>query len=232
LKKTYLLETFIPYVFAKVKSPYFSPQERGNLMELIITLRFRQRWWEEPEARALLPDWVNELQIEKPRGVLDCRWEDFLNVDAFIAQLDDEHFPWIVLPSTKAGPDIRYSVFSCYIKTKWTTNSNSSMYVRVEDCEKNMSTMDKKNWYKSDGTKYPIVKEKVKDKEFLHMRFELPYTAPSLRNDFKDTKNVICMDLNSKLAKPFFGDYFIERYKSFVEESLRARKEASSSSSQ
>jgi hypothetical protein len=189
-------------------------------MELFITLRFRQGWWTTPEAKELLPEWVNNLDIKTPKGVLDCRLKNNCSKNMFIEQICLPEFPWIVLPGIKAGPDIRYSVFCCYIKTTFTPNSKSSMYVGTEEeSRKNEKTMDKTNWYQSQASLSAKCQEVVKHRRFVHMRFELPWTATSLKKGFQDnisgSDTVIFVDLDSKIAGPIFGEKFIVECKDF-----------------
>ena len=86
-----------------------------------------------------------------------------------------------------------------------------------------------KNWYKTEKT-YSDVQKEIKGKRFLHMRFELPRTAPSLAKDFVNSDDVLCVDLYSDLAKVIFRQDFIDKYIEFVDRSLKARNAALSSS--
>ncbi|KAJ3335326.1 hypothetical protein HDU83_000370, partial [Entophlyctis luteolus] len=112
-----LMDHFTTKVFAPFGPLNLSPQE---VMELIIALRFMQGWWQEPELKAFLPKWVNDMNIPKPVGILDCRSEP--NGNMFLQQLRDAAFPYVLLPAVNAGPDLRYSVFTCYDKTTYTRN--------------------------------------------------------------------------------------------------------------
>ena len=56
-------------------------------------------------------------------------------------------------------------------------------------------------------------------RKFIHMRFELPFTAPSsvfhsTKSDTDDT--TICVDLSRPFATEFFGQKFIDEYKRFI----------------
>ena len=129
-------------------------------------------------------------------------------------------FPWIIFPDVKAGPDLRYSVFSCYVKTTWTKSSNSTMYVSAEECYENMRTKNTKNWYKSDASIYPKCQELLLNHRFVHMFFELPQAAPSLTGKHESgpdgSDHIICVTLDSEFGKAFFGDDFVNLYKTYV----------------
>ena len=111
-----LIDYFASQLFTRVEAPNFTAQERSSIMELVIALRFRQEWWYEPEAEGLLPEWVENQNVDFPQGINDCRLSYFTKRYLFIEQLSQDGFPWVVLPGTKAGPDIRYLFFCCYIK--------------------------------------------------------------------------------------------------------------------
>ena len=218
-----LMDYFANQLFVPLVSPNLTAQERGNMMELVITLRFLQGWWTEPAFEQFLPQWIRNRRIERPRGVLDGRNGTGADV-LFIQQLRNSEFPWVVLPATKAGPDIRYSFFSCYVKTSWTKNSATTMFVSPEECYKNIQSMNPSGWYSSEQLINSEVKESLPDRLF-HMRFELPYTAPSLRkNGFNSSLEgnfpILCVDLNSELCEPFFGKRFVQKYLDFFRQSL------------
>jgi hypothetical protein len=219
-----LMDYFANQLFVPLSSDNLTPQERGNMMELVITLRFMMSWWKDPSIQQYLPQWLkDDYAIHKPRGVLDGRvGTDSYSI--FIQQLRNQYFPWLVLPPTNAGPDIRYSFFSCYVKTTWTENSKTSMFVSPQDCRKNIESMNHTCWYSSQQNLNEEVKHSFPD-QLIHMRFELPYTAPIYENDFHSSSQgnypIICIDLNSDLAVPFFGAKFVEKYVKFVKEVLK-----------
>jgi hypothetical protein len=127
-----LMVYFSDQLFTGIGAPNLTPHERGHMMELVIALRFIQGWWLEPKLQKYLPDWVIALKTPKPFGVMDCRSKGSSNINMFVQQLRNKQFPWIVFPSTNAGPDLRYSVFCCYVKTTWTPKSKSTIYVDVD----------------------------------------------------------------------------------------------------
>ncbi|KAJ3375585.1 hypothetical protein HDU84_000552, partial [Entophlyctis sp. JEL0112] len=92
-----LMDHFAAKVFAPFSPLNLSPQEQGHVMELIIALRFMQGWWQEPELKAFLPEWVNDMNIPKPVGILDCRSEP--NGNMFLQQLRNAAFPYVLLPA-------------------------------------------------------------------------------------------------------------------------------------
>jgi hypothetical protein len=139
----------------------------------------------------------------------------------FVQQLRNVNYPWVIFPSVNAGPDLRYSVFCCYIKTTSTANSQSTIYVDAHECKKNVDTMNPANWYSSQKSVQKECLTEIKSGlKFIHIRFELPDTAPSMDNAFlsgqKDNDYIICVNLMSKFAEYFFGDSFVEKYREFV----------------
>jgi hypothetical protein len=59
------------------------------------------------------------------------------------------------------------------------------------------------------------------------MRFELPDTAPSMKDTFscgtEDDDYIICVNLDSPFAQDFFGGSFVQKYKEFVSQSLKLK---------
>ena len=216
LEKDHLLDFLYSQLFTTEYDRKITSQERGNITNLVIALRFRQGWWREPEAQRFLPQWVKDRTIALPK---DCRVIDVSNGKMFIEKLTEDNCLWILLPNTKAGPDIRYNVFCCYIKTPYTASSNSSMNVDTSACKDEIYTMDPKNWYRSDPSIYPIAQKGIEGKRFLHVRFELPRMAPSLKTDLIKSDDILCVDLDSDLAKVFFRQDFIDKYAKFVDRS-------------
>ena len=206
-----LMDYFAAQLFLPVRVPYATAQERGHVMECVIALRFLQGWWLESNLRKRLPGWVNQLCIPKPLGVMDCRSKD-PGVNLFLQQLRNDRFPWIVFPSVNAGPDIRYSVFSCHVKTSWT------IFVDPAECRKNLETMIPGDWYKSQKSAQKGCSSEVSNMKFLHLRFELPYTAPSMKDAFANSadEEIICVDLNTEFAADFFGAKFVQKYRDFL----------------
>lgn len=213
-----LMDYFAAQLFAPLGPANKTAQERGHCMELVIALRFIQGWWQEPELQALLPKWVNEMNICRPVGILDCRSEK--EGLMFLQQLRNLRFPYVILPAVNAGPDIRYANFSCCVKTTWTPKSNSSLHITADECAKNLETMKPANWYKSQRPVQQQCSEELTGLKFVHMRFELPYTAPSLKPGFESGEDgndyVICVNLESDFALKFFGDKFVTSYKKYV----------------
>ena len=219
-----LMDFFAAQLFTAVGAPHLTPQERGHMMELVISLRFIQGWWLETNLKKQLPAWLNSKNIPKPRGVIDCRTKGS-NVSMFVEQLRNEQFPWIILPSTNAGPDLRYSVFCCYVKTTSTPSSKSTMHVSADECRKNIRTMMPSNWYSSEPLVQLECQAEIAKLRFVHLRFELPDTAPSMKSSFKNGEcgddYILCVNLDSKFAALFFGNRFVEQYKAFVNRSLK-----------
>jgi hypothetical protein len=98
------------------------------------------------------------------------------------------------------------------------------MFVDANACKDNIRTMDPNNWYISEENTFKIVQEKIKGKRFLHMRFELPHPAPSYKKDFIDSDDVLCVDIDSDLAKIIFRQDLIDEYVDFVNRELEKRR--------
>lgn len=225
-----LMDFFAHQLFSPPVPPNLSFQERGYMMELVIALKFIEGWWLKPELKKHLPQWAVDLDIQKPIGVIDCRSkEPNATLNVFVQQLRNPKFPWIIFPAANAGPDLRYSIFCGYVKTTSTPNSQSTMYVGVDECKKNIGTMDPKNWYKSqEGSVQKECLSEIKKVKFIHLRFELPDTAPSMKETFisgpKDNDYIICVNLESTFAQDFFGESFVRKYKEFVSRSIGHKK--------
>jgi hypothetical protein len=87
-----LMDYFGNQLFSPLGPPNLTPQERGHMMEFVIALRFIQGWWLEPKLQSFLPPWAKDLNIQKPRGVLDCRSkESYINM--FVQQLRNVNYP-------------------------------------------------------------------------------------------------------------------------------------------
>lgn len=134
-----LMKYFASKLFTSNSGVGHSAQERGNLMETAIAIRFLQAWWTEDGMERYLPDWA--LKIPIPKGIVNKRTG--MKDDTFLKQLRDPQYPYVLLPPTQAGPDLRYSVFSCYCKTTWTRNSKSSMYVSNVECAENRESKER-----------------------------------------------------------------------------------------
>ena len=218
-----LMDYFAYQLFLPLGPPNLTPQERGHVMECVIALRFIQGWWLESKLQSYLPKWARDLNIHKPLGVIDCRSKES-NVNMFVQQLRNDNYPWVIFPSVNAGPDLRYSIFCCYVKTTSTPNSQSTIYVDVDECKKNIGTMNPRHWYKSQISVQKECLPEIKNKRFIHMRFELPDTAPSMKDTFscgtKDNDYIICVNLDSPFAQDFFGDSFVKKYREFVSQLL------------
>jgi len=221
-----LMEYFAERLFSPLGPPNLTPQERGHMMEFVIALRFIQGWWLEPNLKGYLPEWGRTLEIKKPLGVIDCRSKES-SVNMFVQQLRDSNFPWVIFPSVNAGPDLRYSIFCCYIKTTSTRNSQSTIYVDADECRKNVGNMNPANWYSSQkSVQEECLPEINNGQKFIHIRFELPDTAPSMKDNFlneqKGNDYIICVNLVSPFAQDFFGKSFVKKYREFVSRLLVA----------
>ena len=85
--------------------------------------------------------------------------------------------------------------------------------------------MNPANWYSSQkSVQKECLPEINNGQKFIHIRFELPYTAPSMKGSFVDIQNIndytICVDLNSVFAQVFFGETFVTKYRNFVSQLL------------
>ena len=80
--------------------------------------------------------------------------------------------------------------------------------------------MDPRKWYNSQKSVQKEVLPEIASQRFIHMRFELPDTAPSMKSTFvneeKGNDYIICVNLESPFAGDFFGDSFVKKYNEFV----------------
>jgi hypothetical protein len=218
-----LMEYFANQLFSPLGLPNLTPQERGHVMELVIALRFIQGWWLKSKLQSYLPQWARDLYINKPLGVIGFRSNES-NGNMFVQQLRNDNYPWVIFPSANAVPDLRYSIFCCYVKTTSKPNSQSTIYVDADECKKNIGSMNPRHWYKSQLSVQKECLPEIQNKRFIHLRFELPDTAPSMKDTFscgtKDNDYIICVNLDSPFAKDFFGDSFVKKYREFVTQLL------------
>jgi hypothetical protein len=216
-----LMKYFTDRLFSPMGAPRLTPQEKGNIMEMVVTLKILQYWWSRESMQEFLPEWIEEKLwlIPLPKGVIDCRCKDKqkITIDSFEPQLQNPDFPWIILSDDDAGLYIRYSFFSFSIKTTWTFDSkNTSIHVSEEEADKISRFTNPSQLYQST----PSLPNQDAERRFLHFRIELPYPAPSEKAQFVSNENVICVDLESPFAKAFFGNEFIEQYEKFISTKL------------
>jgi hypothetical protein len=73
--------------------------------------------------------------------------------------------------------------------------------------------MNPMNWYKPQPSVQDECRTADDGKKFIHMRFELPDTAPLFKKTFSGSRNdnefTICVNLESDFARDFFRDSFI-----------------------
>ena len=216
-----LLRCFTRHMFSQVNALSRSPQERGRMMELIICLRFLQKWWQDDGMEQFLPVGFDPMAQDGPIGVIDNRVRKN-SPDMFVAQLRNPSFRYILLPSEKAGPDLRFAIFSVYSKTTWVPSSGSSMTVSSIQVKKNRSVMTSDQVYTSDVTMQKLCKAaKIDTTKFVHLYFEMPYMAksqiPKERVGVDDNGHFcIYADLNSEFTRLFFGEEFVSSYKDYV----------------
>lgn len=115
-----LIDYFSSLLFAPLGTPNLIEPERGWVVELVVALRFMQQWWLDKDAQQLLPKWVCNSCISTPSRVVDLRRYNNFSSEQSIKQIVDQDYTKIMLPSSFAGPDLRYSVFAACIKTTWT----------------------------------------------------------------------------------------------------------------
>lgn len=111
-----------------------TPQERGNMMELVNTLRFIMSWWKDPSILQYLPQWLKEYSIRKPCGVLDGRGQ---------SNSQNIFINWLI----NRFPGYFYLLPMLVQITSWTKNSPKTMFVFPEECRKNIASMDPTCWY-------------------------------------------------------------------------------------
>jgi len=228
IDRNLLMDYLSADLFTPLTPANLTAQERGHRMEFLIALRFFSCWWNEDPLRKFLPDWANKLNIEKPIGILDCRTGSFTQ-NQFLLQLKDPSFPWLVLPSTGAGPDLRYSIFCCNVKTTSTANSASSMFVPLDKCRENFEKVNFAHWYGSEKSLNKMCISSAKSLLFVHLLFELPDSAPTIKDEpesglLANGDYFIRINLHSEFAKHFFGETFVQNYMKFVSLSVNSFK--------
>ncbi|KAJ3228122.1 hypothetical protein HDU81_006297 [Chytriomyces hyalinus] len=151
-----------------------------------------------------LPDWVESLEIAKPVGVFSYRNKDG-GTSMFLRQLRDPEFERILLPSDDAGTDFIFREFR---------------YSTPEDHQNNVEAMSRSNWYKSDPAMNTLCSKDVQGRRFVHLRFEITDTVPTMETDFApgtvEEDEVIRVTLESEFAIAFFGKSFVAKYKKFA----------------
>ncbi|TPX66766.1 hypothetical protein CcCBS67573_g07720 [Chytriomyces confervae] len=135
-----MIEYLSAKMFASEGSKTMSAAERNRQFRLTIAVKFMQGWRLEPGMQKFFPDWV---QIAKPVGIFDYRSKDG-GASMFLQQLRDSEFEWMLLPSAHAGPDLRYSVFFCSVKTTTANSTSANDYQTITE------VAVPANWYKSD----------------------------------------------------------------------------------
>ena len=78
------------------------------------------------------------------------------------------------------------------------------MFLAPKECRKNVASMDPTRWYSSQEKLNLEVQDLLPDR-LVHMRFELPFTAPSITSEEEDVFETslegdyskLCIDLKS-----------------------------------
>ncbi|KAJ3374424.1 hypothetical protein HDU92_000927, partial [Lobulomyces angularis] len=169
------------------------------------------------------------FDIQRPVGVINCRNVNMVNDNDFLTNLQKPgESKYLILPSSAAGPDISYSLFHCGVKTTWTSNSATSMFVKNVDCKKNLDSLTPDLWYKKwlpSKKKCEEILMKNKD-SFVLISFNLPSAssthleAVKVINSESSSNKFILVELESEFAKLFFGETFINRYREYVKAAL------------
>ncbi|KAJ1554435.1 hypothetical protein HK405_005077 [Cladochytrium tenue] len=121
--------------------------------------------------------------------------------------------PWVLLTRTDEGLYIRYSIFSCSIKMAFTAASDSENMATINPVNRSMTQQE---------AHHEESAEESDSNRRVHLRFELPDTAPQFKDDFKSGDvpgsgdYQICVNLESDFAKKFFGLEFMEAYENYV----------------
>ncbi|KAJ3390797.1 hypothetical protein HDU80_011177 [Chytriomyces hyalinus] len=191
-----MIEYLSAKMFASEGSKTMSAAERNRQFRLTIAVKFMQGWRLEPGMQKFFPDWV---QIAKPVGIFDYRSKDG-GASMFLQQLRDSEFEWMLLPSAHAGPDLRYSVFFCSVKTTTANSTSANDYQTITE------VAVPANWYKSD----PAMNAQC-SKELQVTGMKTRFEPGSEGED-----EVIRVNLDSKFAAAFFGKRFVTDYKKFA----------------
>lgn len=219
-KEDNLMEYFASLLFEPMETSNYSPSERGSLMELAVSVKFMQAWWRNDWAKPFIPQEL--IDYKKPAGILDCRHDKNSESNYFLENLKSYECDSLILPSTYAGPDITYKNINCYLKTRWVSNSASSIFVPTTEANKNLFTADPDNWYKKNATPYAECQKLLQAKkpyDFVHMIFELPFTAPSLVG--RSNPRTLFIDCRSEFSVLFFGEKFVDLWKKYSEYAVR-----------
>ena len=200
---------FMDEIFSPKLPQNLTESERGNRMELIITLKILNEFWNGGMQKHL-PEWTRTLNIQKPKGVIDGRKKENSPHDTFISQLNDENYNYVLLPSHFAGPDIRYSIFNFFIKTTW-----SQQKLPFKQIKSNRENIEPKNWYKSMKNYHDQAQKSVQGKNFVNIVIEFPFSQIILEDE--KLENTLYIDLNNEMANDFFGNEFVEKYKNYIE---------------
>ena len=131
--RDHLLSYFSKLLFAPNSPPNLTPQDRGNLVELVVALRFCQGWWKEsiPKLRKYLPKNISD--IDKPLGILDARKKSNpAELNFFLQHIHNKEFPYVILPSGNAKPDVSYNIFNAHLKTCYSNKSQTSYVSAAE----------------------------------------------------------------------------------------------------
>ncbi|KAI8832282.1 hypothetical protein BJ741DRAFT_710939 [Chytriomyces cf. hyalinus JEL632] len=185
-----VLDYFASKVFAPFGSLDPTPQERNYHMELIIAIRFLQGWWQDSDFKVLLPQWVhdgtNMFKLFKP-------------------QQQHPEFPWATRHPVDAGPDLQYSIFSCYARTPSTPNVQSFMEAATDVHQKTMEA-------------HPVNSVEIqpsakRKRRRVHLHFEPPGATSNLKGQGESgpvgNDNVINVNLEGDFALKVFGIKFV-----------------------
>jgi DNA polymerase III delta prime subunit len=199
-----------------------SPAEKGNFMEFLISHRFRQGWWKKSAPLNNLlagTGWLNMLnEIETgPVSLLDCRTGKDLHLQ-FIDFIENPRYPCLLLPTTKAGPDIAFQSVLCFIKTTWT---GKDMKISAEELNANIATMEESEWFRSASAQHVEVQAALKrcKRKFLKFRIELPYSGDENFQKHDVANGIINIDMsNAELARDLLGEYFFQLYSNWIKQ--------------
>ncbi|KAJ3215305.1 hypothetical protein HDU81_001458 [Chytriomyces hyalinus] len=178
-------DNVLDYFTSKVFAPDMTSQERCNYMQLIIAIRFLQGWWQEYGLNTFVPRWVDELDFQKPVGLLDCR-HNGSGMNMYLQQQNNSEFPWITLNRGR-----------CY--RQWLEKFGTGFYQGITTQFSNIIQQQPRRRVRM-YLLIPGTASSWKGQE----------ESDLVGNDF-----VINVNLKGEFAQMFFGTKFVKAYKDF-----------------
>jgi hypothetical protein len=186
-----------------------SASEKGKQLELLYVLRCLQHWWKDIDLFKNIP---------APTGVVDARVGSNME-ESFIIILLRTNVSNMLLPPVNAGPDVVYQNIFGHFKTTWT-----GRFITNTVSRNNQRNTDYKNWFSKQKSVGKNVKTIVRSNglasKMIHLVIELPYSKAKVDTTGPYGSTRLLIDLNHPLAVHIFSEFFVEKYKSYVEKYL------------